>query len=183
MISRSKSLRTFSLDYLFFAGLVLLAGWFWWSSAHQSPKPPPVTVASRHPDSLLMQAVSKVSVEASLLLLSPLMGLGMPEPIACAMAKRALERKDMLASLLKQWDAECALGKMVREATEPVFQAIVDSRALPQVAVTFDVYVQTEEKWQTVGLFADLDTCTRMAGAAMSLGMGVRACLPWAPRF
>ncbi len=130
-----------------------------------------------------MDAVRKVSADASMLLVSPLTGFGMTEPIACALAKQALEQKDMPASLLKQWEAECALGKMVRQATEPVFQAIVESQSLPQVAVAFVVYVEKEEKWQTVGLFADLDTCTRTLEAATALGIGVRPCVPWAPRF
>jgi len=191
VIPRSKSFLDFSVIYPYLVGLVLVAGGIGWYSVNDflnhshnpSPPAPSVAAAPRHPDLLLMDAVRKVSADASMLLLSPITGFGMEEPAACMLAARIVAQKHVPAGVLHKLDGECALGKMVRQATNPVFQAIVQSQALPPVAVTFDAYVGLEEKWQTLGLFADFDTCKTMMDAAMSLGIGVRSCLPWAPRF
>lgn len=190
VIPRIKSFPDLSVIYPYLVGLVLISGCIGWYSVNESlnqyvarsPKAPSVA-APRHKDLLLMDAVREVSADTSMLLLSSVAGRTMDEPAACLLAADVIGRKDFPASALKKWNSECTLGKMVRQATDPVFQAIVQSRALPSVAVTFDAYVGFEEKWQTLGLFADFDTCERVRAAAGSLGIGIRSCLPWVPRF
>lgn len=165
--------------YLYFAALVVLAVRVIWGALHQTPQSPAVATLARHPNMILRDAVRKVSADASLLMLS----IGRDEPIACEMARRTSGRQDFPANIREAWDSQCAFKTMVREATNLVFQDIAQSQALPPVAFAFDAYVTLEEGWQTMGLFADIDTCSRMVEAALSLGIGVRTCHLWTPRF
>ena len=181
VISRLMTFLGRSVAYLYIAALVVLAVIATWGSLHPVPRETSSPVAPRHPDLLLMDLVRKVNGDASLLVMSPVTGFAMNEPIDCLMARQAVARQDVPASLLKRWDNGCAFGTMMRKATDPVFHGIATSRKLPPVAFAFDAYV--EEKWHTLGLFADSDTCTRMVATAVSLGIGVRSCQPWTPRF
>lgn len=168
---------------LYLVAIVVFGGRTVWESVYPPPKVPSVAVAPRHPDRLLMDAVRKVSADASLLMSSSITGFGRDEPSACTLARRGSQRHDFPASMVQKWDDECVFGTSVRESTEPVFHAIAQSHTLPEVTFAFDVSGEPHADWHTVGLFADLDTCTRTLEAAMALGMGVRSCLPWTPRF
>lgn len=166
-----------------FAALAALAGWIVWNSLQPPLTAAKIAAAPRHPDLLLMDAVRRVSADASLLMLSPVTGFGMDEPAACTLARRVVGDKDFPAGVLKKWDDECAFGVAVGKASNPVFRAIAQSGALPPAAFVFDASVGLKEEWHTLGLFADSDTCARMVAAAVALRIGVRSCLPWTPRF
>lgn len=183
MISRFMTFLGRSVAYLYLAALVVFAVIATWGSLHPVPRETASPVVPRHPDLLLMDAVRDVSADASLLMLSPITGFGMDEPAACMLARQIIGRKDVPVGTFKKWDNECAFGTAVRKSTDPVFHAIAQSRALPRVAFAFDAYVGLKDEWHTLGLFADSATCTRMVEAAGSLGIGVRSCQPWTPRF
>lgn len=183
MISRFITFLGRSVAYLYLAALVVGAVVATWGSLRPVPTETSSPVVPRHPRLLLADAVRKVNADASLLMLSPAASFGLDEPTACKLARQAAARQNFAASALKKWNSECALGTMMREATDPVFQAIATSGALPPDAYAFDAFVGLEEEWHTLGLFADFEACARMMEAAMSLGFGARSCLPWAPRF
>ena len=170
--------------YLWLSVLAVGGGYSVWRMLLPPPTIPASVVAPKHPDVLLLAAVAKVSVDASTLLLSAITGFGMDEPFTCVVARRLTGQQDVPVSSLKHLNDECAFGTMIRRTTRPVFDDIVQSQSLPRAAFAFDAYVGSGDKeWHTLGLFADAGTCNGMMESAISLGIGVRSCHPWTPRF
>lgn len=181
MISRFLGYLSRVASAIFCMMLLLGFGFAIWGALSPLPPTPPIPVEPRHPDLLLMDAVRRISADASTLMLSPIRGVGMDEPGPCMLARTAVGHPDLPSSASKAWRSECALGTMLRKSTDPVFHAIEESRTLPRKAFVFDAYV--EERWSTLGLFADSGTCAQVLESAMLLGIGVRSCVPWSPRF
>jgi hypothetical protein len=172
-----------SIASLYVVGLVVAVVFGLWIDSRPRPPEPPAMIKPRHPDLLLMDSVRAVNADASMLLLTSARGATMDQPFACLLAQSVAARQDFPASALKKLNTECTFWTAVRKATRPVFHGIAESKSLPETPFTFDAYVGSDEKWDTLGLFADLETCSRMVETAMSLGIGVRACQPWKPRF
>lgn len=142
-----------------------------------------------HPDSVLMKQVQAVNANASVLMLSPLHGFGMNQPISCLLAESLTERAktdnvsdaSIAMKLSKEKTRLCEVSKDVRRLTWPVFTQIATSSKLPSVKFTFEIYV--EDKWRSVGLFASELDCNTVLSKAQEFGFGVKSCASWQSRY
>lgn len=140
----------------------------------------------KHPDVLLQVAVSKVSIDAGLALISPYLSYAMDDPAPCLMAKHidrgvALGGDPIVIKMAADFHAECQFVELTRALMHPVFETIAASGALPTDLYAFQVFHGQE--WSLVGLFDGGRPCMTALAEASARGYGTKACGPWHPRF
>ena len=82
---------------------------------------------------------------------------------------------------------ECYVFGLSTRSTGPVFQTIKDSGVVPETAYVFSLFVYDPNieggpagyAEETVGLFADRESCDRVEHAARELNLPTRRCVPW----
>ena len=82
---------------------------------------------------------------------------------------------------------ECYVFGLAEQETEPVFQSIKDSGVLPETAYVFSLFVYDPNieggsagyAEETVGLFADPESCNRVEHGARELNLPTRRCVLW----
>jgi hypothetical protein len=142
-----------------------------------------------HPDSALMKQVQAVNANAAILMLSPLHGFGMEEPVSCRLAQsftdraRAENTSDaVIAAKLSNENLRlCEISKDVRRLTWSVFTQIAFTSKLPPEKFTFQIYAG--DKWRLIGLFASEQDCKTVLNKAQEFGIGVKSCTSWQPRY
>ncbi len=99
----------------------------------------------KHPDVLLQVAVSKVSIDAGLAMISPYLSYAMDDPAPCLMAKHidrgvALGGDPIVIKMAADFHAECQFVELTRALMHPVFETIAASGALPTDLYAFQVF-------------------------------------------
>jgi hypothetical protein len=108
-------------------------------------------------------------------------------PIDCAIADRlelndrSADERRLLEPKAQSARDRCNIASVVNAQIMDNFRSIADQGTLPESLYAFEVYLDAD--WTTVGIFLSRVQCEEAQARSAEIGLGVKTCQEWKPRY